>query len=97
MRGLYLHDSTVALAGMMQSGRPVPLYYTNDREKEVRLANEKGIAVLSVFAIAAGITLLVRLIQREQRRRSMRDTAIETLRASGEHFLPTAEADLTSN
>ena len=62
----------------------------------MRLADEKGIAVLSVIALAAGVTLLVRLIQREQRRRSIRDTAIETLRESGEHFLPPAEADLTT-
>jgi hypothetical protein len=62
----------------------------------VRLASEKGIAALSVFALAAGITLLVRLIQRQQRRRSMRETAVETLRESGEHFLPTAEVDLTT-
>lgn len=63
----------------------------------MRLADEKGIAALSVFALAAGITLLVRLIQRGQRRRSMRDTAIETLRESGEHFLPTREVDLTTS
>lgn len=54
----------------------------------MRLANEKGIVALAVFALAAGATLLVRLIQREQRRRSMHDTAVETLRESGEHFLP---------
>ena len=72
---------------------PAPL--TNDLEAEVRLANEKGIAALSVFVVAAGIALLVRLIQREQRRRSMRDTAVETLRESGEHFLPATEAEPT--
>ena len=66
---------------------------TNDREADVRLANEKGIAALSVFALAAGIALIVRLIRREQRRKSMRETALETLRESGEHFLPAAEAD----
>jgi hypothetical protein len=59
----------------------------------VRLANEKGIAALSVVALAAGIALLVRLMQREKRRRSMRDTALETLRESGEHFLPAVEAE----
>lgn len=59
----------------------------------MRLANEKGILALTVFAVAAGVTLLLRRIQREQRRKSMHDTAVETLRESGEHFLPTAEAD----
>ena len=63
----------------------------------MRFANDSGIAALSVFALAAGIALLVRLIQREQRRRSMRETALETLRESGEHFLPTAEVDLTTS
>ena len=60
----------------------------------MRLANEKGLAALSVFALVAGIALLVRLIQREQRRRSMRDTALETLRESGEHFLPTTPTEV---
>ena len=59
----------------------------------MRLANEKGIAALSVFALAAGIALFVRLIQREQRRRAMRDTAVETLRESGEHFLPPLQTE----
>jgi len=63
----------------------------------MRFANDRGIAALSVFALAAGIALLVRLIQREQRRRSMRETALETLRESGEHFLPTAQVDLTTS
>ena len=57
----------------------------------MRHANEKGIAALGVIVLAAGITLLVRLIRREQSRRSMRETAIESLRESGEHFLPPAE------
>jgi L-asparagine transporter-like permease len=70
---------------------------TNDPEAEMQLAREKGIATLSVFVVVAGIALLVRLIQREQRRRSMRDTAIETLRESGEHFLPAPEVDLTTS
>ena len=63
----------------------------------MQLAKENGIAMLSVLVVAAGIALLLRLLQREQRRRSMRDTAIETLRESGEHFLPTAEVDLTTS
>lgn len=60
----------------------------------MRLAHEKGIVALTVFALAAGVTLLLRLIQREQRRRSMHDTAVETLRASGEHFLPTTQTEV---
>jgi hypothetical protein len=60
----------------------------------MRLDNQKGIVALTVFAVAAGVTLLLRFIQREQRRRSMHDTAVETLRESGEHFLPTAQTEV---
>src|SRR6478672_5416742 len=67
-----------AVAGMMQSGIPGRSTTLTSGRQEMRLGNEKGIAALSLFALAAGITLLVRLIQRERRRRSMRDTAVET-------------------
>jgi len=74
-----------AVAGLMQSSTTARSTHIH-REAELRLANGKGIATLSVFALAASIALLVRLIQRAQRRKSMRDNAVATLRESGEHF-----------
>lgn len=59
----------------------------------MRLANEKEVAIVSAIALAASLALLVRLIQRAQRRKSMRDSAIATLRESGEHFFAPAQAE----
>lgn len=65
----------------------------NHREADVRLANGRGLAALGGFALALGIVALVRLTQKTQRRKEMRDNAVATLRESGEHFLPPLEAE----
>lgn len=80
----------------MQSGTTARFTFING-EAAVRLAREKGIATLSALALVASIALLVRLIQRAQRRKSMRDSAVATLRESGEHFFAPAQLEPASS
>lgn len=54
----------------------------------MRFTEEKAIVALGAFVLVGSFVLLARLIQQSQKRKSMRDDAIATLRESGEHFLP---------
>jgi hypothetical protein len=65
-------------------------------EAEVRLANGRGLATLGAFALGVAIVLLVRLTQKTQRRKDMRDNAVATLRESGEHFFAPLEDESLS-
>ena len=59
----------------------------------MRFTEEKAIVALGAFVLVGSFVLLARLIQRSQKRKSMRDDAIAALRESGEHFLPADETN----
>ncbi|MEP6906280.1 MAG: hypothetical protein ABI875_09345 [Gemmatimonadales bacterium] len=59
----------------------------------MRLAYEKGVVTLGAIVLAASVFFLVRLAHKAHRRKSMRDRATATLRASGEHFFSAVERE----
>lgn len=62
----------------------------------MRFANERAVATLGGFALAAGILLLLRLAQKARRRKELRDNAVSKLRESGEFFFAPVDAEPTN-